>query len=178
MSIASKATMHATVALAAGAALCLAAPHASADTQTEAVAKVKVAASANAYTHSVAATEAKAAQAATLLCGAGYTLYNADPLPSASNRLGMLFTYYKGGLGPGDYACAVFDNNTSGAKWMKLKMCENKATNPRCDTDEGTFSDYAGPVHMNNCPTFTALMKTSSGAGTYLINRVFGSFCD
>ncbi|MDN3057065.1 hypothetical protein PH213_21455 [Streptomyces sp. SRF1] len=58
---------------------------------------------------------------------------------------------------------------------MKLKICEKKVSSPRCDTDEGNFTQYAGPVRMNNCPEITAIMKNSSGVA--ITDAVRGPFC-
>ncbi|MBM9508041.1 hypothetical protein ITX44_26515 [Streptomyces sp. KK5PA1] len=166
------------VALAAGAALCLSAPLASASDRDTPVQGVKISSAANAATRAIAEKEPLAAIAAATVCGTGYELYNAEPLPDLNTRQGTLFTYDNGGLGPGNSECAILDNNTASAKWMKIQLCENKATSPRCDVDQGNYSDYAGPVFMNNCPTVTALMKTTSGSSSYIINAVRGSFCD
>jgi hypothetical protein len=167
-------------AVAAGvlAALCFVAPQASAADRAAAADGVRISSAANATTRTIAEQEPKAAIAAATVCGAGYELYNAEPLPTLDNRLGTLFSYDDGGLGPGNSECAILDNNTGSAKWMKIQLCENKASNPRCDVDQGNYTDYAGPVFMDNCPSLTALMKTTSSSSGYIINRVFGSFCD
>lgn len=170
--------LRAAVALAAAAALCSVAPQASAVDRSATVQGLRISSAANATTRAIAAREPQAAIAAATVCGTGYELYNVEPLPTTTTRLGTLFTYDNGGLGPGNWECAILDNNTGSTKWMKIQLCENKASNPRCDADTGNYSDYAGPVYMNNCPTVTALMKTTSGSSSYIINAVRGSFCD
>jgi hypothetical protein len=164
--------------VAALAALCFVAPQASAADRTAVTEGLRVSPAANATTRTIAAQERRTAIEAATVCGTGYELYYAEPLPTLDTRLGTLFTYDNGGLGPGNSECAILDNNTGSAKWMKIQLCENKASNPRCSVDQGNYSDYAGPVFMDNCPTVTALMKTTSSSSSYLINRVLGSFCD
>ncbi|WP_432586420.1 hypothetical protein ABVG11_10040 [Streptomyces sp. HD1123-B1] len=68
----------------------------------------------------------------------------------------------------------MFDNNVGSARYMKLKICENRVSNPRCDTDAGTFSQHAGPVRMNNCPRIKAIMKSG---GVAVIDAARGPFC-
>lgn len=73
-------------------------------------------------------------------------------------------------------ACGVFDNNLGTAKKMKLKLCPNKA-GVTCKVDEGTFSQYAGPVKYEStgsgvwvdCSEVTAIMWSS---GVPIIDRV------
>ncbi|MFC8421094.1 hypothetical protein ACFUN7_09475 [Streptomyces sp. NPDC057236] len=113
-------------------------------------------------------------QAMANLCGAEYdTITLALRLPTETNRLGTLWVYGGNGAASNQNTCSVFDNNTGGAKWMKLQLCDNYTSTP-CAVDQGTFSSYAGPVWQKpgGCGTVTALMKTSSSASTYLINRV------
>ncbi len=85
-----------------------------------------------------------------------------------------MFAYSNGGLGPRDTICAIFDNNTDVARQMKLKICNN-STNPTCQVDEGVFSQYAGPVRMDDCPTITAIMLTADGSMAINARR---SFCN
>ncbi|MFC9643109.1 hypothetical protein ACFTZF_31830 [Streptomyces mirabilis] len=130
----------------------------------------------------IAAENPIAVVAAATVCGTGYNLYRAEQLPDAS-RLGTLFVYVKGSNPASNDAptCAIFDNNTSGAKWMKLKLCSNY-TAEGCASDEGNFSQYdegnfsqyAGPVYRahGGCGTVTALMKNTSSSSTYLVNAV------
>ncbi|MFJ8022372.1 hypothetical protein [Streptomyces sp. NPDC096311] len=122
----------------------------------------------------IASENPVAVVAAATVCGTGYNLYKAEQLPDAS-RLGTLFVYVKGSNPASNDAptCAIFDNNTSGAKWMKLKLCSNY-TAEGCASDEGNFSEYAGPVYRahGGCGTVTALMKNSSSSSTYLVNAV------
>ncbi|MEU9992752.1 hypothetical protein AB0E10_39370 [Streptomyces sp. NPDC048045] len=83
-----------------------------------------------------------------------------EPLPDA-RRFGSLFTYTKYVRGGADGACAVFDNNLGSKKHMKLKVCGFT-----CNVDEGSFSDYAGPVKYESsnpnfdpgCAEVTAVM--------------------
>ncbi len=129
---------------------------------------------ADSATRKIAAENPSAVVAAGNVCGAGYDLYRADMLPD-NTRKGTLFVYVKGGNPASNDAptCAIFDNNMSGAKWMKLKLCSNY-TSEGCASDEGNFTQYAGPVYRNHggCGTVTALMKTTSGSSTYIINAV------
>lgn len=108
------------------------------------------------------------------LCGAEYdTITLALRLPTDASRLGTLWVYGGNGAGSDQNTCSVFDNNTGTSKWMKLQLCDNY-TNTPCDVDQGTFSQYAGPVWQKpgGCGTVTALMKASSSSSTYPINRV------
>ncbi len=105
------------------------------------------------------------------LCGAGYFLQRAEQLPD-SGRFGTLFTYQKN---TSPFAsCAIFDNNLGTAKYMKLSLCPNQLSKP-CSVDEGTFSQYAGPVRVAEgmCAEVTAIMKNSKTATTALIDRRF-----
>ncbi|MFF9793073.1 hypothetical protein [Streptomyces bacillaris] len=105
------------------------------------------------------------------LCGSGYLLEYAEQLPD-SRRFGTLFTYQKK---TSPFAsCAIFDNNLGTAKYMKLKLCPNQLSKP-CSVDEGTFSQYAGPVRVADgmCAEVTAIMKNSKSATTALIDRQF-----
>ncbi|MFE5258611.1 hypothetical protein [Streptomyces coelicoflavus] len=67
------------------------------------------------------------------------------------------------------------DNNTSGAKYVYLKICKVGGTS--CDTDSGNFSSYAGPVYVNSfgCAPVTAQMGTNSSSlyFTYTNERLF-----
>ncbi|MQY38322.1 hypothetical protein SRB17_63350 [Streptomyces sp. RB17] len=125
----------------------------------------------DAQTRALAAADPAAVRAGGLLCGSGYKLASVEPLPD-SRRFGTLFTYIKEVTAPAmSGACAVFDNNLGAKKHMKLKLCWTT-----CKTDEGSFSDYAGPVkYESNADTFqprcamvTALMWEGSVA---IINR-------
>ncbi|OIK08118.1 hypothetical protein [Streptomyces monashensis] len=101
--------------------------------------------SADPQTRALAATDPTAVQAAGLLCGSGYKLEFMEPLPDA-RRFGTLFTYTKYTSGTNG-ACALFDNNLGAKKHMKLKVCWTT-----CNVDEGSFSDYAGPVKYESTP--------------------------
>jgi hypothetical protein len=136
-------------------------------------------AQASAETRAVAATDPEDVHAAAVECGSGYELYYAERLPTADNRLGTLWIYNK--LSGSTWsACAIFDNNTTSAKYMKLKICPDEIAGT-CSEDAGNFSSYAGPVHLTDaqCGTVTALMKNTSSSTTYLINAVRGATpCD
>ncbi|MGD3107392.1 hypothetical protein [Streptomyces sp. YGL11-2] len=180
MSIISKtAAIRGLAAVAAIATLGITAPQASAADGLGAVTGVAISPKASKETRAVAAAEPKAAQYTANLCGSGYSLWMAQRLPDASNRLGTLFLYNNS---DNTAACAIFDNNTASAKFMKLQLCENQV-NPTCSVDEGTFSQYAGPVRITGdyvyCSKVTALMKNSAGSGSYLINRAdYATPCD
>ncbi|MFC7830706.1 hypothetical protein HUT15_37185 (plasmid) [Streptomyces sp. NA03103] len=135
----------------------------------------------DAQTRAIAAEDPAAVSATATLCGSGYELEIAERLPDAS-RLGTLFTYTRittSVVG----SCAVFDNNTTTAKHMKLKLCPNRA-GVACKVDEGTFSQYAGPVKgegnhdsgWGDCARVTAVMWSGSVA---IIDRVrYVAACD
>ncbi|SNT30046.1 hypothetical protein [Actinacidiphila glaucinigra] len=177
MHLIAKSVTRTTVAVLSFAALSLTAPSAYADNDT--IGSLSISAHADQKSRAVVAADPAAAQAASVECGSGYSLLVAERLPTATERRGTLFMYTDGGTGPDNFVCAVFDNNDpAGTRWMKLQLCENKVSSPRCDVDQGNLSQYAGPVYMDNCPKVTALMKVSSSSTTYLINRVEGSFCN
>lgn len=133
-----------------------------------------IAAKADQSTRAIAAQDPVAAVAAATVCGTGYNLYKAVQLPDES-RKGTLFVYVKGSNPASNDAptCAIFDNNTGSTKWMKLKLCSNY-TADGCASDEGNFSQYAGPVYRTRggCGTVTSLMKNTSSSSTYIINAV------
>ncbi|MGQ4418148.1 hypothetical protein ACN6LA_004700 [Streptomyces sp. SAS_269] len=137
----------------------------------------RISVKADRHTNAIAAAQPTAAAAGATVCGTGYKLYKADMLPDAS-RKATLFVYVKGSNPASNDAptCAILDNNTSGAKWMKIKLCSNY-TAEGCASDAGTYSEYAGPVYRNHggCGTVTSLMKTSSSSSTYIINNVTDS---
>ncbi|OPC79217.1 hypothetical protein B4N89_34710 [Embleya scabrispora] len=162
------------LAVAVVAAMGLGAPQAQADETGEGAA-VEISAGADAATRSVAAADPAAVKAAAVVCGNGYILENAFRLPDASNRLGTLFTYRipsPDNIPDNDPTCAIFDNNTSGSKWMKLKLCSNWIADG-CAEDSGNFSSYAGPVYRarGGCGKVYAIMRTSAG-GTVLIDAI------
>jgi hypothetical protein len=133
-----------------------------------------ISAKADKATRAVASANPAGVVAAATVCGTGYDLYRAAMLPDAS-RKGTLFVYVKGDNPSSNDAptCAILDNNTGSAKWMKLKLCSNY-TAEGCASDEGNFSEYAGPVYRahGGCGTVTALMKNTSSSSTYIINAV------
>ncbi len=179
-------TMRITAAVAALTACGLTAPQASAGEAAApaagpalapAVAEV-VAPGADAQTRALAAAHPRQVEAMASLCGDAYTLRYAEQLPYEGNRLGTLFLYGRG-LKEAPYwrGCQLFDNNTGSTKYMKLKVCENKVSNPDCVVDAGDFSQYAGPVRTRlawdypQCAKVTAIMKNSKGSDTALIDR-------
>ncbi|UGY91682.1 hypothetical protein [Streptomyces gobiensis] len=135
---------------------------------------------ADAKTRAIAAAEPEALRATANLCGSGYQLSTADRLPEPNRRLGTLFLYSKSTAST-IYVCALFDNNTGSSKYMKLKLCPNRA-GATCPTDEGNFSRYAGPVRISGdyryvgCSTVTAIMKNSKSSSAALIDRVTGAY--
>ncbi|MEU7059797.1 hypothetical protein [Streptomyces sp. NPDC046197] len=170
--------------LAAGAALlatAFATPAATAATPTADALKVpgttvQFAANASAQTKAIAAKKPNAVQATATLCGSGYTLFNAERLPD-SRRYGTLFTYTKSNSQGFSGACAVFDNNMPGGMKMKLKLCPNRTDASLCKTDQGLFTNYAGPVKIEGdhsyvfCSKVTAIMWDGI-AGPAIIDAV------
>ncbi|RZB13469.1 hypothetical protein StrepF001_43990 [Streptomyces sp. F001] len=135
----------------------------------------------DAQTRAVAAEDPAAVRATATLCGSGYQLERAQRLPD-ERRFGTLFTYMKSSTSKVG-ACAVFDNNLGVAKKMKLKLCPNK-TGMACKVDEGTYSQYAGPVKFESsdvggwidCSQVTAIMWSN---GVPIIDRVMSvAACD
>ncbi|MEU6553278.1 hypothetical protein ABZ915_23795 [Streptomyces sp. NPDC046915] len=120
----------------------------------------------DAQTRALAAAHPEAVQAAATLCGSGYKLSFAEQLPD-SRRFGTLFTYTKYVTGGTDGACAVFDNNLGVKKHMKLKLCWTT-----CKVDDGSYSEYAGPVKYESsdrnfdpgCAVVNALMWSDNVA--------------
>ncbi|WP_371792309.1 hypothetical protein OG285_25290 [Streptomyces sp. NBC_01471] len=178
-------------AAAAGAALALAlltAPQATAQespSSNQQIAGTSVLLSKNgakdAQTRAIAKADPAAVSATATLCGSGYELEFAQQLPD-SRRFGTLFTYTKYSSGSNG-VCALFDNNTTGAKHMKLKLCPNKS-GVACKVDEGTYSQYAGPLKWEDsnaayvmCSMVTALMWDANGKA--IIDRVeSATLCD
>ncbi|KAL5364712.1 hypothetical protein BJX96DRAFT_179208 [Aspergillus floccosus] len=114
---------------------------------------------------------ALAARAATL-CGSGYELDQAIPLPKGTDpdqRLATLYSYI------GEHGCLFLDNNVGKSQYMYLRLCEWDDTN--CKKDTGYYSQYAGPVYLDNfaCAKVTARMGGSSGSlyVDYDSDRVF-----
>ncbi|MFF5980709.1 hypothetical protein ACFY78_17870 [Streptomyces olindensis] len=109
----------------------------------------------------VAVEQPTASAAAANVCGSGYTLRKAIPLPlgtEPSERLATLFSYENGGKG-----CVILDNNVGRAQYMYVQVCKVGGT--ACDPDSGNFSEYAGPVYVSSfaCAPVTAKMGSSSG---------------
>ncbi|KAE8168541.1 hypothetical protein BDV40DRAFT_294495 [Aspergillus tamarii] len=106
------------------------------------------------------ASEANLAARAATICGSGYELNRAIPLPKGTDpkqRLGTLYTY----IGK-DKGCAILDNNVGKAQYMYLGVCDWEGKH--CDKDVGTFSQYAGPIYISNfaCAPLVAKMGQSS----------------
>ncbi|MFJ5802475.1 hypothetical protein [Streptomyces decoyicus] len=163
-----------SAAVAALALTGLIAPHAvAADAKSSSA--VRISAQAKSETRAIAAKAPSAVNFAANLCGADYELFTAERLPDAARRFGTLFTYTKAGSSGLTGACAVFDNNFGGPLYMKLKLCPNSTDAKLYKTDEGTFSQYAGPVRVTGanarilCSKVTAIMKYEGGT---TINRV------
>ncbi|KAL2814683.1 hypothetical protein BDW59DRAFT_176384 [Aspergillus cavernicola] len=96
------------------------------------------------------------------ICGSGYSLRKAIPLPKGvdpDKRKATLFAYENNGKG-----CVFLDNNVGKAQYMSIKVC--KVTGSSCDTDAGSFSQYAGPVYVSSfaCAPVTAKMGSSSSS--------------
>ncbi|MEU9988475.1 hypothetical protein ACFZCP_01640 [Streptomyces sp. NPDC007971] len=130
---------------------------------------------ADTHTKAIAAAHPTAAAAGATVCGAGYALYKADMLPPGSARKATLFVYVKGSNPASNDAptCAILDNNTAGAKWMKIKLCSNYIAEG-CASDAGVYSEYAGPVYRNHggCGEVTSLMSSNtSSSGTLIVNN-------
>ncbi|MEJ8634626.1 hypothetical protein [Streptomyces sp. MS2.AVA.5] len=157
LAIARSTTRLAVTATALVAALTVAAPHAYAaegPTGTD----VKMSAGVSEETREFAAAYPGAVAAAANACGAGYTLNKAIPLPVGTDprlRLATVFTYNSQADG-----CLIFDNNTGRAQSMTAKVCDGYP-GAKCDTDSGTFTQYAGPVYTKHpvCATVTAKMS-------------------
>ncbi|MFH8755553.1 hypothetical protein [Streptomyces atroolivaceus] len=150
--------MRAALAAAALAAAVLTAPQAVAADRPE----VAVSGEADAMTLALAQEDPRTAAAAATVCGTGYTLSRAVPLPEGTDpgmRLATLFSYTNGAKG-----CAIMDNNVGVSRYMSLKICKVDGTG--CDTDTGNFSQYAGPVYVSSiaCAKVTAKMGTSSSS--------------
>ncbi|MFC8230502.1 hypothetical protein [Streptomyces sp. NPDC057287] len=148
--------MRATLAAAAFAAAVLTAPQAVAADRPE----VAFSATADATTRALAQADPQATAAAATVCGTGYALSKAIPLPVGTDpglRLATLFSYTNGGKG-----CAIMDNNVGVSRYMSLKVCKVDGTG--CDSDTGNFTQYAGPVYVSSiaCAKVTAKMGTSS----------------
>ncbi|WP_436766872.1 hypothetical protein [Streptomyces sp. URMC 123] len=127
---------------------------------------MRVAAKADAQTRQYAKANPQAVAQAATVCGAGYELSMAKPLPDGTDprmRFATLFAYTKGG---NDNGCAILDNNAGGPRKMNIKVCNGvTGDSSKCDDDPGTFSQYAGPVYTAHpvCAKVTATMADSSG---------------
>ncbi|MES9523048.1 hypothetical protein [Streptomyces capoamus] len=121
-----------------------------------------VAKSADASTRALVKADPQAAAAAATVCGSGYTLFRAVPLPEGTDpnqRLATLFSYQNGSKG-----CAILDNNLGVSRYMYLHVCKVDGTG--CATDSGSFTEYAGPVYVSAslCAPVTAKMGKSSSS--------------
>lgn len=136
--------------------------------QASSISDVEISPRANQATRAIAAQNPKAAAAAASLCGAGAKLTHAERLPD-SRRFGTLYTYVIPTSINTISTCALFDNNLGKSTYMKLKLCSNH--DGKCVVDEGTFSEYAGPVRIKNgdpCDRAYAIMKSN---GVAIIDR-------
>ncbi len=161
MSINVRSVLRLAPAVAMIAACGIVAPQASAVEQP--VPGVKISAKASKETVAFAKASPKVAASGANVCGAGYVLNSAVPLPKGTDpkmRLATLFNYTKGG---NDSGCSIYDNNTGKAQNMYLQVCASMKG--ACQEDKGRFSEYAGPVRTNEpvCATVTAYITTSSG---------------
>ncbi|MGW7243260.1 hypothetical protein [Streptomyces sp. NPDC054804] len=123
---------------------------------------VSISHGADAATRALVQADPQAAVAAATVCGSGYTLFRAEPLPDGvdpSQRLATLYSYVNAGKG-----CAILDNNVGKSQYMYLHVCKVDGTG--CDTDSGNFSEYAGPVNVASsvCAPVTAKMGQSSSS--------------
>ncbi|MDV9170398.1 hypothetical protein R6V09_09645 [Streptomyces sp. W16] len=123
---------------------------------------VPVAKTADAATRAIAKADPQPASAAATVCGTGYSLFRAVPLPEGTDpnqRLAMLFSYENNGKG-----CVILDNNVGKSQYMYLHVC--KVDNTGCSTDSGNFSEYAGPLYVASavCAPVTAKMGATSSS--------------
>ena len=121
---------------------------------------VPIAKAADAATRAIAKADPQPAAAAATVCGTGYSLFHAVPLPEGTDpnlRLATLYSYENGGKG-----CVILDNNVGKSQYMYLHMC--KVDNTGCSTDSGNFTEYAGPLYVASavCAPVTAKMGATS----------------
>ncbi|MHA4813164.1 hypothetical protein ACXZ65_02295 [Streptomyces aculeolatus] len=137
-----------------------------------------VAPQADEETRRIAAADPQAVQTTATLCGDGYNLVGAEQLPDDGWRLGTLFRYSKLTSGGNWRYCMLFDNNTGSTKYMRLRTCEYTLEDPECRTDQGDFSQYAGPVYTGlhwrypQCSKVVAIMKNTKESDNALIDAV------
>ncbi|KAL2845068.1 hypothetical protein BJY01DRAFT_263732 [Aspergillus pseudoustus] len=95
------------------------------------------------------------------ICGSGYSLEKAIPLPKGVDPNKRKATLYAYGNGSGK-GCVFLDNNVGKKQYMSIKVC--KVTGSSCDSDTGSFGQYAGPVYVSSfaCAPVTAKMGSSS----------------
>ncbi|MEW1649096.1 hypothetical protein [Streptomyces sp. NPDC091219] len=123
---------------------------------------VPVATTADAATRAIVNAEPQAAAAAATVCGAGYSLFHAVPLPEGTDpnlRLATLYSYENGAKG-----CVILDNNVGKSQYMYLHVC--KVDNTGCSTDSGNFTEYGGPLYVASavCAPVTAKMGATSSS--------------
>lgn len=123
---------------------------------------VPVSKKADAATRAFVKADPAPAGAAATVCGAGYALEKMVPLPEGTNpnqRLGALFAYSNNGQG-----CVILDNNTGPSQYMYIRICDVLGKN--CQTDSGTYTDYAGPVRVSSfaCAQVTAKMGQTASS--------------
>ncbi|WP_328675004.1 hypothetical protein [Streptomyces sp. NBC_00343] len=123
---------------------------------------VPVAKTADAATRAIARADPQAAAAAATVCGTGYSLFHAVPLPEGTDpnqRFATLFSYENNGKG-----CVILDNNVGVSRYTYVHVC--KVDNTGCSTDSGNFSEYAGPLFVASavCAPVTAKMGATSSS--------------
>ncbi|MEV5350067.1 hypothetical protein [Streptomyces achromogenes] len=114
----------------------------------------------DAATRALVQSDPQAVAAAATVCGTGYPLFRAVPLPARAGldqRLATPFSHENGSKG-----CTILDNNVGASQYMYLHVCEIEGTG--CDTGSENFTQYAGPVYVANsiCSPVTAKMGANS----------------
>ncbi|MEU3556028.1 hypothetical protein [Streptomyces fragilis] len=145
-----------------------------------------VSAKASSQTKAFAEDNAELVSAMATVCGSGYSLTAADPMPLGVDpgmRLGTLFNYENSGS---TSACAILDNNTGATRYMVLESCPS--TGPEhsdfCDVDKGDFSQYAGPTYTSTqgingrCWShFTYMKNRTTGVTVFNSGMTYGWIC-
>ncbi|CAL9664700.1 hypothetical protein [Streptomyces sp. Tu 3180] len=134
--------------------------------------KVTVAADADSETRAWAAANPQEAVAQATECGGNYNtlVYIDGDLPGDVNGDdGSMAAYAGGGL-----LCVIFKNETPGnANYMFLQACPGTSASSACGTDDGYYSEFAGPLYISQgtrgCWTASYKMKTEA-EDRYLIN--------
>jgi hypothetical protein len=129
-----------------------------------------LASTASAATARVIAQDPEMAAAAADACGAGYTIsLYAERLPTATNRLGTVYTWTNGKTTGSSYndkpVCATLWNDTGATRYMGVRLCDNYTSTP-CEEDFGSYASYAGPVYQNTgyCGYVYAYMEAANGS--------------